>query len=195
MNCLVVYAHPNPESFNHAILETLTGALRAQGHEVRIRDLYTAPFDPVLRAADLRAAAAGRPLPEDVRREQEAVAWAELLAFIYPLWWFDRPAVLKGWFDRVFTNGFAFRFDERGIQGLLQGKRAFVLVTAGGREADFEAIGAREHLLHPTTEGTLRFCGIEAVTDLVFYGVPLADDAERAAMLERVEALARSLSP
>ncbi len=193
MKVLVVYAHPNPESFNHAILETLTHALRDRGHEVRVRDLYAEPFDPVLSPADLGAAAAGEPLPEDVRREQAAVAWAEVLAFIYPLWWFDRPAVLKGWFDRVFTNGFAFRFDEAGIQGLLRGKRAFVLVTAGGREADFEAIGAREHLLHPTTEGTLRFCGIEEVTDLVFYGVPMASGEARAAMLRRVARLAETL--
>ncbi len=193
MNVLVVYAHPNPESFNHAILQTLTHKLRTQGHEVRVRDLYADPFDPVLSAEDLGAAAAGRPLPEDVRREQEAVAWADVLVFVYPLWWFDRPAVLKGWFDRVFTNGFAFRFDEQGIEGLLKGKRAFVLVTAGGREQDFEAIGAREHLLHPTTEGTLRFCGIDDVIDLVFYGVPLASAEQRQAMLEQVKALASSL--
>lgn len=193
MKVLIVYAHPNPESFNHAILETLTRALEGRGHEIRVRDLYAEPFDPILSAADLGAAASGDPLPEDVRREQAAVAWAEVLVFIYPLWWFDRPAVLKGWFDRVFTNGFAFRFDRGGIEGLLAGKRAFVLVTAGGREADFDALGAREHILHPTTEGTLRFCGIERVTDLVFYGVPLADDTERRAMLRRVEDLAASL--
>jgi len=189
---LVVYAHPNPNSFNHALFETLVVSLRESGHEVRIRDLYREGFDPVLGEADLADASARKGPGDDVRREQEAITWAESLVFVYPLWWFDRPALLKGWFDRVFTNGFAFRYTPKGMEGLLRHRKAMVIVTTGGTVRDFDVIGARDQILRPTTDGTLRFCGIHQIVDKVFFAVPLASDGERRAMLDEVRNLAKA---
>lgn len=191
MKTLVVYAHPNPKSFNHALFQTLVVGLREAGHEVRVRDLYGEGFDPVLSAADLADTNAGKGPGEDVRREQESVLWAEALVFVYPLWWFDRPALLKGWFDRVFTKGFAFRYTPKGMEGLLRHHKAMVIVTTGGTVHDFNVIGARDQILRPTTDGTLRFCGIHRIVDKIFFAIPLASEEQRRAVLEEVRELAR----
>lgn len=189
MNTLIVYAHPNPKSFNHAVLETVDEALRAQGHETRIRDLYALGFQPVLGEADL-APVEGGGAPPDVQREQQALSWADALVFIYPLWWFDRPAILKGWFDRVFTNGFAFRHTPSGYEGLLRPRKALVIVTTGGREVDFLRMGTRKQIVTPTTDGTLAFCGVTEITDKVLFGIPMAAPEQRQALLDEVRQLA-----
>ena len=189
MNVLIIYAHPNPLSFNQSILKVINAAFIKKGANVRLKDLYAERFDPVLGEAQLSLQAEGK-LPDDIKREQEQVAWADTLVVIYPLWWFDRPAILKGWFDRVFTNGFAFNFDENGVQGLLKGKRAMVVVTAGGTKEDFGKNA--DQLTKSTTEGTLAFCGVTDIVDRVFYSVPLVEDEARIRMLEDLEQLVKA---
>ncbi len=186
MNVLIVYAHPNPMSFNQSILNVVNSAFNQKGATVRLKDLYAERFDPVLDEAQLSLQQEGK-LPDDIKREQEQVTWADTIVVIYPLWWFDRPAILKGWFDRVFTNGFAFTYDENGAQGLLKGKRAIVVVTAGGTKEDF---GKNADLLtQSTTEGTLAFCGITDIVDCVFYSVTIVEDDARKKMLVEIEEL------
>ena len=186
MNVLIVYAHPNPMSFNQSILSVALSAFEQKGATVRVKDLYAERFDPVLSEAQLSFQQEGK-LPDDIKREQEHVTWADTIVVIYPLWWFDRPAILKGWFDRVFTNGFAFTYDENGTQGLLKGKRAIVVVTAGGTKEDF---GKNADLLtQSTTEGTLAFCGITDIVDRVFYSVTMVEDDARKKMLDEIAGL------
>ena len=175
MNVLVVYAHPNPESFNKSILDTVHAEFARRGDDVHVRDLYAEGFNPVLDDTQLAMQTSGA-VPADVKIEQDHVQWAETIVLIYPLWWFDRPAILKGWFDRVFTNGFAFRFDGNGVQGLLTDKRAIVIVTTGGTKEDFGKNA--DKLTRSTTEGTLAFCGITEIVDRVFYSVPMVDKDE-----------------
>ena len=189
MNVLIIYAHPNPLSFNQSILKVINSAFKKKGANVSLKDLYAERFDPVLGEAQLSLQNEGK-LPDDIKREQEQVTWADALVVIYPLWWFDRPAILKGWFDRVFTHGFAFNFDENGVQGLLTGKRAMVVVTAGGTKENFGKNA--DQLTKSTTEGTLAFCGITDIVDRVFYSVPIVEDEVRAKMLGELEELVRS---
>ena len=189
MNVLIIYAHPNPLSFNQSILKVINSAFKNKGATVHLKDLYAERFDPVLDEAQLSLQNEGK-LPDDIKREQELVTWADTIVVIYPLWWFDRPAILKGWFDRVFTNGFAFNFDENGVQGLLKGKRGIVVVTAGGTKEDFGKDA--DKLTKSTTEGTLAFCGITDIVDRVFYSVPLVEDEVRVKMLEELEVLVNS---
>ena len=181
MNVLIIYAHPNPLSFNQSILKVINTAFKDKGATVHLKDLYAERFDPVLDEAQLSL------LPDDIKREQEQVLWADALVVIYPLWWFDRPAILKGWFDRVFTHGFAFTFDEKGVQGLLTGKRAMVIVTAGGTREDFGKNA--DQLTKNTTEGTLAFCGVTDIVDRVFYSVPIVEDEARKKMLDELVTL------
>ena len=184
MNVLIVYAHPNSASFNKAILNTVQDGFVQRGDDVRVRDLYVEQFNPVLSEEQLALQNEGK-VPEDVALEQTHVAWADAIVLIYPLWWFDRPAILKGWFDRVFTNGFAFSYNGDDVQGLLTDKRALVIVTTGGTKEEFGRDADR--LTRSTTEGTLTFCGITEIIDRVFYSVPIIDDAAREEMLHELK--------
>ncbi len=188
MKVLIVYAHPNPNSFNHAILEAVVESLRLSKHEPRVKDLYEEKFNPLLDR-DMLALINKGVIPRDILREQQHILWAEGLIFIYPLWWFDRPAILKGWFDRVFTNGFAFRYTSRGVEGLLHHKKALVLVTTGGTVEEYGSIEDQECLIRPTTDGTLAACGVKNIVDKVFYAVPIVSDESRKGMLEDVRRL------
>ena len=189
MKVLIVYAHPNPKSFNRAILDVVIEGLDSCGHETRIKDLYRAEFNPLLDQEGLALANQGK-VPAEIKREQQDLRWAEGLVFIYPLWWFDRPAILKGWFDRVFTHGFAFRYTSEGMQGLLSHRKALVIVTTGGDISEFDQLGASDYIMRPTTDGTLALCGVKNIVDKVLYSVTLLSNEGRQKMLDEVRQLA-----
>ncbi len=188
MNVLLVYAHPNPRSFNRAILEVVDTTLRQRGHASRIHDLYQMEFRAVLNSDDLIRNWHGD-LPEDTRREQDAVSWAQGLVFIYPIWWFGPPAILKGWIDRVFTRKFAFDFGPTGMKGLLTHEKALILNTLGGDKITYQQESWHELLVRPMAEGILGACGVRNVVHRAFYQVPTVPHAERQAMLDEVRAL------
>jgi NAD(P)H dehydrogenase (quinone) len=188
MNILIVYAHPNEKSFNRALLEAVSAGLNEAGHTTKVKDLYAEGFDPVLTADDLAELQQGN-IPEHIQREQDALSWADGLVFIYPLWWFGRPAILKGWFDTVLTNGFAFSFSDQGLTGLLKHKKALVLITAGGQKSYFVENDAESLLHRPMTDGTLSFCGIDNIEHQVYYNIPGSTDEERQAILNEVKTM------
>lgn len=193
MRVLIVYAHPNPSSFNHAMLEHCHLGLEAGGNEVRVKDLYAENFDPVLRASDLAILNQGS-IPPKISQEQQDLLWAEGLVFIYPLWWFDRPAILKGWFDHVLTRGTAFDYSPAGVKGLLQHQRALVLITAGGSEDYFRQTDAEHLIYRPVTDGTLAYCGIQNVQHRIYYNITSISAEERHAILEQIEAMGRQFA-
>ncbi len=136
MKLLVVYCHPDPESFNAAIFRTALQALQKAGHELRVLDLYVMGFDPVLSPAEKRSY-----LPdtaqniEAVREHVDALRWAEGFVVIYPTWMYGPPAMLKGWLDRVFLPGVSFtvaKSKQRRIDGQLKNIRRFVGITTSG---------------------------------------------------------------
>jgi NAD(P)H dehydrogenase (quinone) len=192
MNTLIVYAHPSPRSFNHAILEAFAKPFQTHGHKVVVRDLYGIRFDPVLAEADLAGLSRGI-ARLDVAEEQKHVKEADLIAFLFPVWWFAEPAILKGWIDRVFSMGFAFRLDGSIPVGLLAGKKAVVFRTCGAGKALFDSgLGPAMETLFET--GTLRACGLEPVLSRFFYQIEGSTDAERQAMLQQVKKDAESLA-
>ncbi|MBV1858033.1 MAG: NAD(P)H-dependent oxidoreductase [Nannocystaceae bacterium] len=177
---LIVYAHPLRDSFNGAILARAQEVLSESG-DCEVLDLYAQGFDPVRSAQEQ----GGGELRADVLAQQEKVRWADHLVFIFPIWWFDRPAILKGWCDRVLSYGFAYQFDQAsgGPVGLLQDKTASVVVTSGLiREGD-EGL---DWTLRSMTTGTLEFCGVANTRVQPLFCVPRASDSERAAMLVTV---------
>lgn len=122
MRALVVHAHPLAESFNRSLNELACATLRNRGHEVRNLDLYAEGFMPVLNAAErLGYHEEGRNI-EPVRPHLEQLAWCNGLVFVYPTWWYGQPAILKGWFDRVFVPHatFAMPVGNQPVRPLLQ---------------------------------------------------------------------------
>ncbi len=191
MKVLIVFTHPNPNSFNHALLEKVVAGLKQAGHEIKIKDLYQENFDPILKADDLSLLQQGI-IPEKIAHEQEQLLWADGLVFIYPLWWFGRPAMLKGWFDIVLTNGLAFEYSDKGVQGLLQHQRALVIITAGGSEEYFKDNDALQLIHRPITDGTLSFCGIKDVSHKIYYDIATISDTERNHILDETEEMGLS---
>jgi putative NADPH-quinone reductase len=132
MRILVLYAHPNPESFVSALHRKAVDALTRAGHEVDDCDLYAEGFDPVLtyqeRMTYLDVPANRRPVEEYVRRLERA----EGLVLVYPVWNFGFPAILKGFFDRVFLPGVSFRLVDGLATPNLTHLKVLVAVTTYG---------------------------------------------------------------
>lgn len=217
MRVLWVYAHPDPRSLNGSLRTHGIRVLRAHGHEVRESDLYAMNWDPVVRHEDFghdpaepldvlaeseRALGDGS-LHADIRAEQDKLRWADTLVVQFPLWWFGMPAILKGWFDRLFVQGFAQgvldpdtgRARRYGDGGLV-GRRAMVITTVGANAATTGPRGIHgelDEVLFPLTHGTLWYSGMTVVAPFVVNGaVALSDDeyADAAARLgDRLVAL------
>ncbi|MCX7635623.1 MAG: NAD(P)H-dependent oxidoreductase [Syntrophales bacterium] len=191
MKVLVIYAHPHPGSFNAALREAVVETLREAGHEVVVRDLYALGFDPVLKVADLVARSGT--VAEDIRTEQAHIAAADLLVAIHPIWWTGLPAIYKGYIDRVFSYGFAYRYDKTGLVPLLKGKRILVINTQGTPKDVYDAVGMFEAMRMTTDRGIYGFCGLEVVGHLFLPAVTTVDDATRRSYIEEVTRTIRRL--
>lgn len=202
MNVLIVYAHPEPLSFNAALKETAVTALEGQGHAVRVNDLHAMGFNPVTTAQDFpvrafpdrlvipreqsAAHAAGTTAP-DIAAEHAKLAWADAVLFQFPLWMYGLPAILKGWFDRVFSEGFVNdpprgKFFDRGG---MAGKRAMLSLTAGGKPGGFAPNGRHgpiDVILWPI-HNALRFQGFDVLPPFVAFDVVRSDDDARRVQL------------
>lgn len=186
MKHVIIYAHPNPASFNHAILETIQNTLTQEGHEVIVRDLYAMNFNPVLSGADITGLRSGN-LPDDIKTEQAYIAQADVLHFVYPTWWVGMPGILKGYIDRIFLYGFAFTYGSEGPIGLLKGKKVFLVNTGGNPQQWYT--GMAETLQKTSDIGIFEFCGLEVLHHEFLAGVGTVDEDTRKGMLEQVQRL------
>jgi NAD(P)H dehydrogenase (quinone) len=246
MRVLTVYAHPNPKSFCHAVLERFTSGLEDAGHVSEVVDLYGIRFDPVFRMEDFASYvhesmppdilekmnlkqrvldSAGDPIrrfiasrwlrnkdaaaiarfirkrrPGDVAAQWEKVKNAQGLAFIAPVFWLHFPAILKGWFERVFAYGDAYALTDEGWRGetkgrvpLLHHEKALVINTTLFNEEDYKAYWAAP-VSRLIDDWGLRFPGIRKVEHVYFHRVPVADDETRGRYLEEAYRLGREFA-
>jgi NAD(P)H dehydrogenase (quinone) len=183
MKVLVVYAHPNPKSFNHAILEAFTKGLMEKGHEYEIVDLYQTKFDSNTKTEDLVQFRGGQ-MPKEVLDQQNKVSSADSLVFIFPRWDWTYPAILKGWIQRVFSYGFAYKISDKGVESLLKHNKALLINTTGGTEEFYKTSGL-QNAFEKIYEATLKnYSGITNVTDVTFYAISMVDDKTRKEYLE-----------
>lgn len=212
MRILLVYAHPEPRSFNGQLKDLAVETLTAAGHEVRVSDLYAMRFDPVADRHDFThdiepgffklqahqdVATRDRTFASDIAAEQEKIVWAELLIFQFPMWWQSVPAIMKGWFDRVLARGFSYGRGRAYDTAPLLGRRAICSLTTGSDEADFQPDGFFEyditviikHVLH----GTLQFVGFETLPPFVAWNAARVSDETRAEYLEQWRERLRAL--
>jgi NAD(P)H dehydrogenase (quinone) len=187
MNVLIVLAHPNPHSFTAGLVREARAFLTDAGHQVTVRDLYRPVFDPLLGPRDFLAYEQGS-VPEDVKNEQKLLADADLLILAYPLWWAGMPAILKGWLDRIMTQGFSFRFDASGHQKLLTGKKCWAMVCMGNDAASLEDSGLVEAMHQCHGEAPFGWCGIDYLGTKYFDRVPEASDAVRQGYISDMQA-------
>lgn len=160
MKNLIVYAHPNPASLNHFFKQTVVESLQESGQEIVIRDLNQISFNPVLSLDDMNGQRMGQ-VANDVKTEQDFITWADRIIFIYPIWWTGMPAIMKGYIDRVFSYGFAYRYDHGIQKGLLTGKQTIIINSHGKSNAEYEAMGMDKALALTSDTGIFTYCGLE----------------------------------
>jgi putative NADPH-quinone reductase len=132
MRVLLIHCHPRAESFSAALRDTARQALEAAGHQVECRDLYAEGFSAALSDAEHRDYLDPASNPSDVADHVASLQRAEALLLIYPTWWYGLPAMLKGWFDRIWAPGIAFKLGDGAIEPLLTNITRIGVVTTYG---------------------------------------------------------------
>lgn len=184
INHLIVYCNPNPKSLSSAYRDALVELTEMSANPVNVRDLYNIGFSPVLEMRDFDAVKHGQ-IPAEVKVEQDYVMWANLITFVYPVWWAGMPALMKGYIDRVFTKGFAYTMDDEGhLKGLLGDKKVVILNNMGFPYAYYEKVGMLDSMKQATDEGIFKFCGMEVVEHRFFGHLDAASKAEREGHVE-----------
>ncbi len=186
---LIVVGNPTPGSFDHALAGQYAEGARENGAEVRLLAVDALRFDPILRGGYHSVQA----LEEDLAKAQEAILWAEHLVFVYPVWWGTMPALLKGFIDRVFLPGFAFRYREKGAfwDRLLTGRSAELIVTMDSPPWYYRWFaGQPGHRM--MKRGVLEFCGVKPVGITSFGGVRRSTPEKRASWLAKARALGKA---
>ncbi|MCK2157512.1 NAD(P)H-dependent oxidoreductase [Exiguobacterium sp. 17-1] len=134
----IVYAHPWEGSYNHAILTAITKDLREKNQEFQVIDLYKDGFNPVYSAEELKLFSQGETTYPLVKEYQQQLNKTTELIFVFPIWWFDLPAILKGFIDKVMLFGFGYLEDEEGnLTGLLTHITKTTIVTTSTAEQNF----------------------------------------------------------
>ncbi len=196
MKVLIVVAHPNPSSFNHALAGAAAESLRALGHEAVVQDLCSDGFDPLMSAAEFAKDAV---LPADIARRCAELAAADGLIVVHPNWWGQPPAVLKGWLDRVVRPGVAYEFRMKangkpGPAGLLKVRAALVLNT-GNTPLEAERALYGDPLENLWKKCVFGMCEIPRGERLYFTSVIVSTPEQRAAWLAEVRAKVGELYP
>lgn len=151
MHILIIYCHPSPQSYTHQVLEQLKSTLKEPDFKVTISDLYQMNFQSDMTAEEYEREGLlnfDRPIPKDVQLEHQKIEAADCIIFLYPVWWSDCPAKLKGWFDRVYSVGYAYGYDAVGnkTQKMKTVPYGIVLCTAGHPNAFLQEIGIAESM-------------------------------------------------
>jgi len=201
MKVLLVFAHPEPRSFCGAMRDTAMEVLSATGHELRRSDLYSMGFDPVgdrkdfLTVADpqffkyqkeqLVASDRGGFAP-GLAAEMAKLSWCDLVVFLFPLWWFSVPAIMKGWFDRVLAMGFAYGGGRWFETGPLRGRRALLAMTTGAwreRYTEGAIFGGIERVLYPLHVGILNLVGLDVLEPFIAWAPSRIGEEQRRVIL------------
>jgi len=202
MNVLIVHAHNEPQSFCSSMKDRAVKEYTDKGHSVEVSDLYAMNWNPVASDEDFserkdphyltyaleqRHGYKSGTLSADIMMEVDKVQQADLIIFNFPIYWFSMPAILKGWFDRVFISGITYgglRFYDRGG---LKGKKTMLSVTIGGKPHMLDENGIHGDLLEmlrPILRGTLAYTGMTVLPPFVGWHVPYIKPEARTAMME-----------
>jgi NAD(P)H dehydrogenase (quinone) len=196
MKVLLILAHPDQGSFNHAIAERVSATLKTLGHEVVYHDLYKEKFSPVLPASEIPRDV---PLPRSIKKHCQAIMEAEGIVIVHPNWWGQPPAILKGWIDRVLRPGVAYTFQEGdkgdgALIGLLKAD-ALVIFNTANTPAERETGLYGDPLENLWKNNMLISCGVKRYYRKMFGVVITSDLPQRTQWLQEVEETTRKYFP
>jgi NAD(P)H dehydrogenase (quinone) len=186
MKILIILGHPARK--RRSLCEALANAYKEgaieSGHEVCLYKVADKQFDPIMHEGYGEEQAA----EPDILEAQERIRWADHLVFVYPLWDYMIPALLKGFLERTFTRGFAYlERDSQKKRKLLAGKSARLIQTSG-MPAFLYRFWYRAHGAKALRD-VLGFCGIRPVRATYFGMIETADDARRKQWLNKIKLL------
>lgn len=196
LTILVILGHPDPKSFNHAIAHTVRDQLIGIGHKVIFHDLYAERFDPSLPSQEIPEKGVVAPFIEQHCAELQS---ADGIVVVHPNWWGQPPAVLKGWVDRVFRPGVAYRFAEddggEGVPcGLLKARSALVLNTSNTPEPRERKVFG-DPLEALWKHCIFDLCGVRKIERRLFAVICTSTLKQRQQWLQEAEALSADLFP
>jgi NAD(P)H dehydrogenase (quinone) len=167
MHALIVISHPNRDSLTHAVAESIADGLNASGgaHTVEIADLDAEGFDPRFTRTDLAVHLRKAPPSADVLAEQARLDRADALVLVYPVYWWSMPALLKGWIDRVFSNGWAYDEGPDGATAKKLQRLSVHLIAIGGADMrTYARHGYFGAMKMQIDRGIFGYCGARVVT-------------------------------
>jgi NAD(P)H dehydrogenase (quinone) len=196
MRISLILAHPDGQSFNHAIVQAALAELKQNGHSVIFHDLYAEEFDPILTTGEIPQAGA---VPQKVARHCQEISSADGIIIVHPNWWGQPPAILKGWVDRVIRPGIAYQFAEsdqgEGVPiGLLKAKIACVFNTSNTTaERETRVFGDPLETLWKNC--VFGLCGVKTFYRETFSVVVTSTTEQRQEWLTKVREVVRRFFP
>ena len=190
---LIIFAHPDKNSFNHAVLETVKDSLEKRNESFKVIDLYEIKYNPVLSLEEMKGKSS-----EETINFQQIIKEAANIIFIFPVWWFRAPAILEGFFDKVFTPGFAYRFKKIiGMYGvpipLLREKKVIAFITHGAPALPVKTLYVNA-VKYRFLLGFLSFCfNIFKCKIYQFWAIPFVSDNKRKKYLSKTEKIISKL--
>ncbi|MEK4846189.1 NAD(P)H-dependent oxidoreductase [Bacillus sp. FSL W8-0183] len=186
----IVYAHPWDGSYNHAILTSITEKLETKKEPFQVIDLYKDGFNPVFTAEELKHFHKGETPYSLVKDYQEKLKQSTELVFIFPVWWWDLPAMLKGFIDKVMLSGFAFIEDQNTgtLKGLLTNIKKTTVISTSTTDKEYIESEAGNAIQSVFIDRTLADLGLknESTKWIHFSRVNLTTDEKRKQFLKEI---------
>jgi putative NADPH-quinone reductase len=180
MKILAILAHPSKNSFNNALLKQY---IRGAKKNNQIKTIYLGDlkFDTILHDGYQKI----QPLEPDLIKAQKLIKWADRITLFYPTWWTTSPALLKGFFERTFLPGFAFKFKNKWIRKkLLKGKSARLIATMDSPLLYYKFIVGNPG--YKQIKGTMGFCGVSPIKRTYISGLKFKSEEQREEILEKI---------
>lgn len=188
MKVLIVDGHPDSESYGRALADAYEEGARSGGAEVQRRNIRDLRFDPVLH----RGYREIQELEEDLTEMQQTIEWCQHFAFVCPIWWGGLPALTKGFIDRTFLPGWAFRYHDNDPfwDGLLKGRSARLILTSDAPDL-FNRLVYLDSPARSIKNLIFWFCGFKPLKTTRIGNVKNMSESSRHKRLEEVRRIAR----
>lgn len=184
----LINAHPDAASFNSALAEAYTKGAAQSGAEIRTITIRELDFNPNLQFGYRKR----MDLEPDLVTSWETVQWADHLVWLHPVWWGGLPAIAKGFIDRLFLPGLAFKYRENSVwwDKLLKGKTAHIITTMDQPGWYYRLVFGRPSI-NQLKKSTLEFCGVKPVKVTTIGIIKTADEQQRKKWLSKVYKLGK----
>ncbi|MCG3253622.1 MAG: NAD(P)H-dependent oxidoreductase [Candidatus Heimdallarchaeota archaeon] len=192
MNILIIYAHPNEESFCSAIKKKLVEGLKENKNTVRIHDLYSSNFNPNLTKIELIGDPKTLPGYKTIVKYQHDINWANVIIIIHPAWWYGVPAILKGYFDRVLADGFAFTYEDDKPDPKLLNKKGILIQTFDATEEMEKELF--DEVTSKSVFYTWTYCGLVDWQHKAMFRVNYVSQEQRIKWLEEICVIGKSIN-